>query len=181
MGSSTPRTSHRPSVCGIASEVRSAGISADAALVAIVRIAAEPIVIAVSGVGIGLDRIAALRSRDGSLRGRCGCAMRHVAPLVMMTGPGALSPGGGHCEDGAHRGQQISGTLHEALLRPRRPSHVEAKVQDRQAAGQSGGSMRLRSIAAAFGLLWLAFAGSAEAAKTHVAVARHRRWDRARD
>src|SRR5262245_37588911 len=31
--------------------------------------------------------------------------------------------------------------------------------------------MRLRSIAAAFGLLWLGFAGSAEAAKTHVAVA----------
>jgi len=50
-------------------------------------------------------------------------------------------------------------------------SNVEAKVQDRQAAGQSGGSMRLRSIAAAFGLLWLGFAGSAEAAKTHVAVA----------
>jgi molybdate transport system substrate-binding protein len=31
--------------------------------------------------------------------------------------------------------------------------------------------MRMRSIAAAFGLLWLALAGSAEAAKTHVAVA----------
>jgi molybdate transport system substrate-binding protein len=31
--------------------------------------------------------------------------------------------------------------------------------------------MRLRSIAAAFGLFWLSFAGSAEAAKTHVAVA----------
>lgn len=31
--------------------------------------------------------------------------------------------------------------------------------------------MRLRSIAAAFGLLWVGFAGSAEAAKTHVAVA----------
>ena len=31
--------------------------------------------------------------------------------------------------------------------------------------------MRLRSIAAAFGLLWLGFAGCAEAAKTHVAVA----------
>jgi molybdate transport system substrate-binding protein len=31
--------------------------------------------------------------------------------------------------------------------------------------------MRLRSIAAAFGLLWLGFVGSAEAAKTHVAVA----------
>ena len=31
--------------------------------------------------------------------------------------------------------------------------------------------MRPRSIAAAFGLLWLGFAGSAEAAKTHVAVA----------
>jgi molybdate transport system substrate-binding protein len=31
--------------------------------------------------------------------------------------------------------------------------------------------MRLRSIAAACGLLWLSFAGSAEAAKTHVAVA----------
>ena len=31
--------------------------------------------------------------------------------------------------------------------------------------------MRLRSIAAAFGLLWLSFVGSAEAAKTHVAVA----------
>jgi molybdate transport system substrate-binding protein len=31
--------------------------------------------------------------------------------------------------------------------------------------------MRLRSIAAAFGLLWLGFAGSAQATKTHVAVA----------
>jgi len=31
--------------------------------------------------------------------------------------------------------------------------------------------MRLRSITAAFGLLWLGFAGSAEAGKTHVAVA----------
>ena len=31
--------------------------------------------------------------------------------------------------------------------------------------------MRLRSIAASFGLLWLGFAGSADAAKTHVAVA----------
>ena len=31
--------------------------------------------------------------------------------------------------------------------------------------------MRLRSIAAALGLLWLGFAGTAEAAKTHVAVA----------
>jgi molybdate transport system substrate-binding protein len=31
--------------------------------------------------------------------------------------------------------------------------------------------MRLRSIAAVFGLLWLGFAGSAQAAKTHVAVA----------
>jgi molybdate transport system substrate-binding protein len=31
--------------------------------------------------------------------------------------------------------------------------------------------MRLRSITAAFGLLWLSFAGSAEAGKTHVAVA----------
>jgi molybdate transport system substrate-binding protein len=31
--------------------------------------------------------------------------------------------------------------------------------------------MRPRSIAAAFGLLWLGFAGNAEAAKTHVAVA----------
>jgi len=31
--------------------------------------------------------------------------------------------------------------------------------------------MRLRSIAAVFGLLWLSFAGSAEADKTHVAVA----------
>ena len=31
--------------------------------------------------------------------------------------------------------------------------------------------MRLRSIEAAFGLLWLGFAGSAEAAKTRVAVA----------
>src|SRR5262249_57608218 len=44
-------------------------------------------------------------------------------------------------------------------------------VEGGQAAGQSGGSMRLRSIAAAFGLLWLGFVGSAEAAKTHVAVA----------
>ena len=89
MDSSTPRTSHRPSACGIASEVRSAGISADAALVAIVRIAAEPIVIAVSRVRIGLSRFAAIRSRGGSLRGQRRGGMRAVAPVVMMTRLGA--------------------------------------------------------------------------------------------
>jgi hypothetical protein len=53
-------------------EVRSARVSADAALVAIVRIAAEPIVIAVSRVRIGRERgIEPIRRRrDRSLKGR---------------------------------------------------------------------------------------------------------------
>ena len=47
------RPDRRPAVFG--SEDRSAGISADAALVAIVRVAAEPVVVAVSGMGIRLE------------------------------------------------------------------------------------------------------------------------------
>src|SRR5215469_5933929 len=64
VGSSTPRTSHRPSACGFASEVRSAGVAVDAALVAFVRIAAEP----VSRVRIGLE----LLDRPGRGRGEDG-------------------------------------------------------------------------------------------------------------
>src|SRR5215469_12277954 len=126
VGSSTPRTSHRPSACGFASEVRSAGVSVDAALVAFVRIAAEPIVIAVSRVRIGLERLEpiqrpTLSSREASLRGRRRGGMRHVAPVVaMMPRRGVLGrPGRGRGEDGAHRDHQTSIAPHKALLWPR--------------------------------------------------------------
>jgi molybdate transport system substrate-binding protein len=90
-----------------------------------------------------------------------------MALVVMKTRRGALGrPSRGSGEDGTNRDHHTSIAPHKALL-----GLVDANVQDRQAAGQIGGSMRPRSIAAAFGLLWLGFAGSAEAAKTHVAVA----------
>src|SRR6516165_9213203 len=108
VGSSTPRTSHRPSACGFAFEVYSTRVSVDAALVAVVRIAAEPIVIAVSRMRIGLTP-PALRRRDPSLRGRRLGGMRHVAPVTMMTRRVVLGrPGRGSGEDGAHRDHQTS-------------------------------------------------------------------------
>lgn len=126
VGSCTPRTSHRPSACGFASEVCSARVSADAPLHAFVWIAAEPIIIALSRVRIGLDLgmeqiRPALRSRDRSRRGRRRGSMRHVAPVVaVMTGRGALSrPGRRHGEHGAHRDRQTSIAPHEGLLRLR--------------------------------------------------------------
>jgi hypothetical protein len=115
-------TSHRPSACGFASEVRSTGIPVDAALVAVVRIAAEPIVIAVSRMRIGLERRVEpiRRRRERSLRGRRGGGMRLVAAVAMMTQRGALGrPGRGHGKDGAHRHHQTSIAPHKALLSPR--------------------------------------------------------------
>src|SRR5215472_17660808 len=125
VGTSTPRTSHRPSAYGFAFEFGSAGVSADAALHAFVRIAAKPIVIPVPGVRIGPEQgmghiWPALRSRDRSLSGRRWGDMRHVAPAVMMTRRGAFGrPGRGHSEDGARRDQQTSIVPHQALLGPR--------------------------------------------------------------
>src|SRR6516164_8028678 len=105
------RPSHRSWASGCDSEVCSAGVSVDAALVAFVRIAAEPIVIAVSRARIRIERgmepiqRPALRSRDPWVRGRRRGGMRHVAPVVaMMTRRGVLGrPGRGPGEDGADR------------------------------------------------------------------------------
>jgi len=92
--------------------------------------------------------------------------MRHVALVVMETRRGALGrPSRGSGEDGTDRDHHTSYAPHEALL-----GLVDANVQDPEAPGQIGASMRLTSIAAAFAMLLLGL-GSAEAAKTHVAVA----------
>src|SRR5215469_5908490 len=120
VGSSTPRTSRQPSACSFASEVRSAGVSVDAAVVAFVCIAAEPIVIAVSGAHIGLERgmepiqRPALHSRGPWLRGRCRGGMRYVAPVAMMTRRGVLGrPRRGLSEDGGHRDHQTNIAPHK--------------------------------------------------------------------
>jgi len=147
-----PGLRHGRGACGevrapphpVSYEVRSAGVSVDAALVAFVRIAAEPIVIAVSGAHIGLERgmepiqRPALHSRGPSLRGRRRGGMRYVAPVAMMTGRGALGcPGRGRGEEGARRDQQTSNAPHKALLRPRHKIQsadrsCRSKVQDLQ-------------------------------------------------
>jgi hypothetical protein len=112
----TPRTLRRLSACGSASEIRLAGISADTSFHAIVRIAAEPIIIAFAGVRIRLNlRIPALRRRERSLYRRCRCG-RCWPPLMVMPGRGGLGPSRGHGEHGADRDHHISEALHAALL-----------------------------------------------------------------
>ena len=88
-GFCTPKTSRRPSACGFASDSRSAGVAADAALHAIVGIAAEPVVVAVSGMSIGLEHLDCRRGRHGldrsarPLSGRRGRPGGVVRPIVM--------------------------------------------------------------------------------------------------
>src|SRR5262249_12094139 len=109
VGSFTPRTSHRPSACGFVSEVHLiGGVSVDAALIAVIRIAAEPIVIADSRVSIGPGR------RLEPIQSRRRGGTRHVALVVMMTGRNALGSRG-HGEEGADREHQTSNVPHQVL------------------------------------------------------------------
>ena len=119
----------------------------------------------------------ALRSGDPSLSGRRLDGMRHVGSVTVMTRRGVLGrPGRGRGKDRAHHDHQTSIAAHQDSFGSDIDSAADCsmskcKYWTGRTAGQAAGNMRLRSIAAAFGLLWLGFAGSAEAAKTRVAVA----------
>jgi hypothetical protein len=123
----TPRTSRRPSACDSASEIRLPGIAADAALHAIVGIAAEPIVVAFARVRVGPAlRIAALHGRERSPDGRCRRGMCRMVPLMMMAGHDVLRPGRGNREHGADRDDRAGGALHGALLLSRHKKKSQA-------------------------------------------------------
>jgi hypothetical protein len=127
VGFNTPRTLRRPSACGSASEIRSPGISADASFHAIVRIAAQPIVVTFAGVRIGsILRITALRGWERSSDSRCRRGMCRMAPLMVMPGRGGLRPGRGGGEHGADRDYHIGGALHESLLLSRHEKKSKA-------------------------------------------------------
>lgn len=117
MGFNTPRTSRRLSACGFASENRLSGIAADAAFHAIIRVAAEPVIVAFAGMRIGPAlRVAALRWWQRSLDGSCRRGMRRTIPPMMVPGRGGLGSGCGCGEQDADCDDQTSGALHENSL-----------------------------------------------------------------
>jgi hypothetical protein len=126
--SSTRRTSPRRLAPASSSDGRSAGVSVEAALVAIIGIAAQSIIVTVSRVQVWLERgidrvqVAVLRGGDRLI---CGRLRRVVAVVVPLVSYWCIFDRGGRRGDNGQDDGKSKGMFHEhlpprrALLAPR--------------------------------------------------------------